>query len=218
MIVQGRPDDKHYGATALEAPDEQAVGYCMELGERVAGLATTLAKHWPTKGTCRAYAYTVMGYHMDLRRMAAMFAIAVGAMMFAQWAFFIAAGEVTELDTEPIRISFHLAAEFLTATALVVAGLGLAKGKSWSFPVLMLALGMLSYTIVVSPGYFAQDGEFVFVAMFAVLWILTLALVLTAIRREAELRNGFGGEGDPGAWTRLSEGEVRACSERRVIY
>jgi peptidoglycan/LPS O-acetylase OafA/YrhL len=140
-----------------------------------------------------------MGYHMDLRRMAAMFAIAVGAMMFAQWAFFIAAGEVTELDTEPIRISFHLAAEFLTATALVVAGLGLAKGKSWSFPVLMLALGMLSYTIVVSPGYFAQDGEYVFVAMFAVLWILTLALVLVAIRREAELRNGFGGEGDPGA-------------------
>lgn len=136
---------------------------------------------------------------MDLRRMAAMFAIAVGAMMFAQWAFFIAAGEVTELDTEPIRISFHLAAEFLTATALVVAGLGLAKGKSWSFPVLMLALGMLSYTIVVSPGYFAQDGEYVFVAMFAVLWILTLALVLAAIRREAELRNGFGGEGDPGA-------------------
>jgi NAD(P)H dehydrogenase (quinone) len=45
MIVQGRPDDKHYGATALEAPDEQAVGYCMELGERVAGLATALAKH-----------------------------------------------------------------------------------------------------------------------------------------------------------------------------
>lgn len=134
---------------------------------------------------------------MNLRRLAAVFATAVGAMMFAQWAFFIVSGEVTELDTEPIRISFHLAAEFLTATALIVAGLGLAKGKDWGFPVLMLALGMLSYTIVVSPGYFAQDGEYVFVAMFAVLWILTSALVFAAVRREAELRKILKNEDDP---------------------
>ncbi len=133
---------------------------------------------------------------MDLRRAAAVFAIIVGAMMFAQWAFFIAADEVPELDTEPVRISFHLAAEFLTATALILAGLGLAKGKSWSFPVLMLALGMLSYTIVVSPGYFAQEGEYVFVAMFAVLWILTLALVFAAVRGEAELRTALKKEDD----------------------
>jgi NAD(P)H dehydrogenase (quinone) len=45
MIVQGRPDDKHYGATALEEPDEQAIGYCTELGGRVAGLAVALSKH-----------------------------------------------------------------------------------------------------------------------------------------------------------------------------
>jgi NAD(P)H dehydrogenase (quinone) len=44
MIVQGRPDDKHYGATALEAPDEEAVGYCRELGNRVASLAVALKK------------------------------------------------------------------------------------------------------------------------------------------------------------------------------
>ncbi len=134
---------------------------------------------------------------MDLRRAAAVFAITVGAMMFAQWAFFIAAGEVPELDTEPIRISFHLAAEFLTATALVLAGLGLAKGKSWSFPVLMLALGMLSYTIIVSPGYFAQEGEYLFVAMFAVLWMLTLTLIFVSFRRETELRNPLNEEGGP---------------------
>jgi phosphotransferase system glucose/maltose/N-acetylglucosamine-specific IIC component len=140
-----------------------------------------------------------MGGYMDLRRAAAVFAIIVGAMMFAQWAFFIAAGEVTELDTEPIRISFHLAAEFLTATALVVAGLGLAKGKSWSFPVLMLALGMLSYTIIVSPGYFAQEGEYLLVVMFAVLWILTLALVFVALKREAELRTPLNKERGPGS-------------------
>ena len=44
MIVQGRDDDKHYGATAVEAPDKEAISYCRELGKRVASLASRLAK------------------------------------------------------------------------------------------------------------------------------------------------------------------------------
>lgn len=44
MVVQGRSDDQPYGATAVEAPDEQAIGYCNELGKRVAGLAVALRK------------------------------------------------------------------------------------------------------------------------------------------------------------------------------
>lgn len=45
MIVQGRSDDQPYGATAVEAPDEQAIGYCNELGTRVASLAAIVTKH-----------------------------------------------------------------------------------------------------------------------------------------------------------------------------
>ena len=131
---------------------------------------------------------------MNLRKAAAAFAVLVGAMMFAQWAFFIAAGEVTELETEPVRISFHLAAEFLTAAVLIVAGMALIKQKDWAFPVYMLALGMLSYTIVVSPGYFAQDGEYVFVGMFVALWILTVAFILLGVKEERDIRRGSGGE------------------------
>jgi peptidoglycan/LPS O-acetylase OafA/YrhL len=134
---------------------------------------------------------------MDLRKAAASFAVLVGVMIIAQWAFFIAAGEVTEFDTEPIRISFHLAAEFLTAVALIVAGLALVWRKDWAFPVFMIALGMLSYTIVVSPGYFAQDGDYAFVAMFAVLWILTIAFMLSSVRREADLRTRSVEEEEP---------------------
>ena len=44
MVVQGRSDDQPYGATAVEAPDEQSIGYCNELGKRVAGLAIALRK------------------------------------------------------------------------------------------------------------------------------------------------------------------------------
>lgn len=42
MIVQGRHDDKHYGAAAIEAPDNEEVEYCRDLGSRVASLATAL--------------------------------------------------------------------------------------------------------------------------------------------------------------------------------
>lgn len=42
MIIQGRADDKHYGAAAVESPRKRALGYCMELGKRVATLAKRL--------------------------------------------------------------------------------------------------------------------------------------------------------------------------------
>lgn len=42
MIIQGRFEDKHYGAAAVEAPDKEAVASCHELGMRVATLASKL--------------------------------------------------------------------------------------------------------------------------------------------------------------------------------
>ena len=42
MIVQGRHDDKHYGAAAIEAPDDDEIKLCNELGRRVALLAVAL--------------------------------------------------------------------------------------------------------------------------------------------------------------------------------
>ena len=44
MIVQGRPDDKHYGAAALESPDDEELKFCRELGKRTASLVLKLKK------------------------------------------------------------------------------------------------------------------------------------------------------------------------------
>ncbi|UCE15311.1 MAG: NAD(P)H-dependent oxidoreductase [Candidatus Bathyarchaeota archaeon] len=44
MIVQGRSDDKHYGAAALESPNEEELKFCRELGKRTAGLVLKLKK------------------------------------------------------------------------------------------------------------------------------------------------------------------------------
>jgi hypothetical protein len=106
---------------------------------------------------------------------AAVFALVVGAGMIGQWAVFLAAGQVPELKTEPLRIRFHLAAEFVTAIALIVSGIALLTDQAWGRWFYLLAVGMLLYTVIVSPGYFAEKGQWAFVGMFAV--VLLLALV-----------------------------------------
>jgi len=44
MIVQGRSDDKHYGAAALESPSDEELKFCRELGNRTASLVLKLKK------------------------------------------------------------------------------------------------------------------------------------------------------------------------------
>jgi hypothetical protein len=105
---------------------------------------------------------------------ASIFAIVVGVGMIGQWVLFLVTDQVPELRTEPLRIRFHLAAEFMTAVALLIAGVGVLTGQTWGRRSYLLATGTLLYTVVVSPGYFAEKGQWAFVAMFAVLLVLTL--------------------------------------------
>jgi len=125
-----------------------------------------------------------------LRRITASYGVIVGVMMIAQWTGFIIMGRVEELESEPTRIAFHLAAELGTAIALIIGSIGLAKRLGWGYPAFLVSQGMLAYTIIISPGYFAQDGELLFVGMFAVLWVMTIAIVVTAVKHEAALRGG----------------------------
>lgn len=114
---------------------------------------------------------------------ASLYAILVGIGMIGQWSFSLATRRVPELRTEPFRIAFHLAGEFLTALVLIVGGLGLLANVPWAQPTYLVSVGMLLYTVIVSPGYFAQRREWPMVGMFAVLLILalvSLGLVLTA--------------------------------------
>lgn len=115
-------------------------------------------------------------------KFSAWFSIVVGVAMLGQWAVFIATGQVPELRTEPIRIAFHLVGEATTALTLLVAGVSLLRHRPWAAKLGLFGLGMLAYTVIVSPGYFAQRGEWPFVVMFAVLLVLT-AIALAQLFR-----------------------------------
>jgi hypothetical protein len=108
----------------------------------------------------------------------ALYAIVVGLLIFAQWAFFLITRQVPELKTERMRVLFHLAAEFLTATALIASGVGLLMQQSWAAAIYPVAMGMLLYAIIVSSGYFAQKRVWPIVGMFAALLILAAISLL----------------------------------------
>ena len=118
-------------------------------------------------------------------KFAGWYSIIVGVLMIGQWSFFLAAGQVPEVKTEPIRLAFHLAAEFATALGLIVGGAALLRRLSWASPVYLVASGMLLYSVVVSPGYFAQQGQWAFVGMFGALLTLALAGIWGATRNRS---------------------------------
>jgi len=111
-------------------------------------------------------------------RFAAWCSVVIGTLMFGQWAFFLSAGQVPEVRTAPVALAFHLVAEGATAAALVVAGIALLRGVSRARVLGLVANGMLIYTVIVSPGYFAQLGQWPLVGMFAVLLVLAVASVV----------------------------------------
>ncbi len=116
-------------------------------------------------------------------KFAGWYGIVVGVAMLLQWSVFIATGQVPELQTEPWRIAFHLAAEGATALLLSIGGIALLKNLAWSRTIYLLGAGMLLYSAVVSPGYFAQQGQWVMVGMFAVILAFALVSIKNVVAR-----------------------------------
>lgn len=110
---------------------------------------------------------------------ASVYAILVGLSMLGLWSMLYLTRQISELKTEPFRIVFHISGEVLTALMLIAGGIGLWSEVAWGLPIYLVAMGMLFYTAIVSPGYYAQKGQWAMVAMFAVLLVLgSVSLVM----------------------------------------
>lgn len=112
----------------------------------------------------------------------AIFSIVVGAGMIVQWGLSYFSRQIPELETEPIRIWFHITAELITAAILITAGIGILIGREWGQTLYFVSAGMLFYTAIVSPGYFAQKGQYSWLFMFGailVLQVISLLLLLS---------------------------------------
>ena len=113
-----------------------------------------------------------------MRLAIASYCLLVSMLITAWWELDIRRGALSRPDRRRAEIAIHLTAEFATAALLAVGGIVL-----WltSAPGLApVALGMLLYTVIASPGYFLARREIPPVVMFAVLTAATVtAIVMT---------------------------------------
>jgi hypothetical protein len=105
---------------------------------------------------------------------AAIFAIITGILMIAQWIYSLVTRQVPEWATKPAEILLHILAEGVTALLLIIGGLALLGQSLLGYPLTLLALGMLLYTLINSSGYFVQRRNWIPAAMFAILFVLAL--------------------------------------------
>ncbi len=106
--------------------------------------------------------------------------------MIVQWTISILKKQVAGPEAGLIgrgqtEMAFHWAAEFITAVLLIVSGISLLVSAGWSITVFLVASGMLMYTVINSPGYFAQQQKWPMVIVFAVLLVLSIVSLVLVI-------------------------------------
>ena len=110
-----------------------------------------------------------------MKKVAAIFCILMGLSMFGTWSFLFLSGGFPEAKTVPLETGYLLAAEFLTAAALITAGYGILTQRKWAMPLLLVALGELIYCTIRFAGELGQEGSLGGLAFFTVVGISGLA-------------------------------------------
>lgn len=114
-------------------------------------------------------------------REAASFAIAVGIVMLAIWAYMLATNAVPELDIRPLSTWLHIAGEVVTALLLIAAGIGLLRHSVWGRRLYIFATAALLLEIIHAVGFYGERGDIAMVLLFL---LIALAAIFFALRAE----------------------------------
>ena len=123
---------------------------------------------------------------MKVKRLAAFFAIFVGISIIGVWTMLYITGSIPELNTEPIRIVMHMVAEITTGIILILGAYGLLNNKKWGYNTYLISMGMLIYTLIVSPGYYAEKGNYLFVGIFIIMAFLAIMLIIVSLIKKQD--------------------------------
>jgi hypothetical protein len=111
----------------------------------------------------------------------ALYSVLIGIFMIGFWIFATYSGIIPE-EEKPWGIRFHLLSEFTTAILLIVSRIASTLNIEWAKSTSLLALGMLFYIVIYSPGYYLQKKNKPMAIMFISLILLTiLAISFTII-------------------------------------
>lgn len=136
--------------------------------------------HYSKEGQIAKKANGKMGL-VSANSLVAAYAILVGLSMIGMWAALLLTDQVPASE-KPWAITFHLIAEFSTAILLIVSGVGLWLHSEWAKRLSLISLGTLLYSVVASPGYYAQKNNLPMVVMFVVFIILTVTAIIALLK------------------------------------
>ena len=119
-----------------------------------------------------------VGAAVQLRKVSSVYSLFMGISMLAMWLMFYFTNSIPEIQTKPVELGLHVVAEVSTALLLIIGAIGLLLKKSWGLKTYLISMGMLLYTLIMSPGYFLQKGEIPFVIMFIVFLMLAIFLII----------------------------------------
>ncbi|MBN1859418.1 hypothetical protein JW848_09465 [Candidatus Bipolaricaulota bacterium] len=119
----------------------------------------------------------------------AVYALTIGLLMAVQWARTLVANAVPDQGEAfsgrgSLEMAFHWAAEAITAALLLASGAGLLCEAEWAAWLLPLSLGMLLYTVINSPGFFAQRREWRMVVVFGLILAGAVAALVAFVTTE----------------------------------
>ncbi len=112
---------------------------------------------------------------MAFRYLPAAYFILSGASVLTLWPILIGTGQVTEFETAPFSMTFHLIAEFTMALAGIVTGIGLLLKKRLFDGLLFTVSDMFLWATVNAAHYYLVNFD---PAMF---WYLSASFVLALV-------------------------------------
>jgi hypothetical protein len=105
--------------------------------------------------------------------------------MVVMWGVFFAIGFAEDkMSHAPIAFWSLVAAESITAVALVAGGFGIIRRKNWGRNLTFVSMGMLLYAVIFATGEFAQQGNIYLAGFFMLLFCATSTVLLVNLFRK----------------------------------
>jgi len=111
----------------------------------------------------------------------AIYSILIGVFMIGFWSYAVIS-DIIPAEEKPWAITFHLFSEFSTSILLIVSGASLWFNMDWGKYLSLLALGMLLYIVIYSPGYYIQKNNLPMGVMFIILIVMTVAAIIALLK------------------------------------
>jgi hypothetical protein len=114
---------------------------------------------------------------ISVTTLVAIYSILIGIFMMGFWSYAVISDRIPA-EEKPWAITFHLFSEFTTAILLIISGNGLVFNTDWGKYLSLLALGMLLYIVIYSPGYYLQKNNMPMAIMFIILIVMTVITII----------------------------------------